>query len=63
MTMNKDQAKGKAKEAVGVLTDDDQLQREGKADQAAGHAKEIVEHAADKVEDFVDKARDAARKH
>ena len=35
-----DQAKGRAKQAAGDLLDDDQLRREGKADEVAGKAKE-----------------------
>ena len=46
-----DKAKGKAKEAVGDLTDDDDLKREGKLDQAGASVKE-------KVGDTVDKAKD-----
>jgi uncharacterized protein YjbJ (UPF0337 family) len=62
MTMNKDQAKGRIKEAAGTLTGDDELKREGKADQAAGDVKEFVEDLADKAEDLVDKVADAAHK-
>jgi len=42
MNMNGDQAKGKLKEASGVLTDDEKLKNEGKADQMAGDAKNVV---------------------
>ena len=35
-----EQVKGHAKEAVGDLTDDDQLRAEGKADRASGKIKE-----------------------
>jgi uncharacterized protein YjbJ (UPF0337 family) len=48
-----DKAKGRAKEAAGDLTDDDDLQREGKADQASGTVK-------DKASEWADKAKDAA---
>jgi uncharacterized protein YjbJ (UPF0337 family) len=48
-----DDAKGRVKEAAGDLTDDKDLQREGKVDQAAGTAKEKVGDAADKVKDAV----------
>jgi uncharacterized protein YjbJ (UPF0337 family) len=44
-----DQAKGRVKEAAGVLTDDDRLKREGKVDQAAGKVKEGAAKAVDKV--------------
>ena len=48
-----DKTKGRVKEAAGVLTDDDELKREGKLDQAAGKIKDGVERAVDKVRDAV----------
>ena len=48
---NKDDAKGRVKEAAGNLTGDKDLQREGKVDQAGGKAKEGVEKIADKIKD------------
>jgi uncharacterized protein YjbJ (UPF0337 family) len=48
---NKDDAKGRAKEAAGDLTGDKDLQREGKVDQAGGKVKDGVEKATDKVKD------------
>ena len=50
--------KGKAKEAVGDLTDDDELKREGKADRAAGNVKDKLDDAKDWVEDRVDDVKD-----
>ena len=38
---NKDDAKGRVKEAAGSLTGDDDLKREGKVDKATGAAKEV----------------------
>jgi uncharacterized protein YjbJ (UPF0337 family) len=55
---NKDDAKGRLKEAAGDLTGDDELQREGKVDQATGAVKDGVEKASDKVKDAVGKDRD-----
>ncbi len=55
---NKDDAKGRVKEAAGDLTGDDDLKREGKVDQAAGAVKDGVEKASDKVKDAVGKDRD-----
>jgi uncharacterized protein YjbJ (UPF0337 family) len=55
-----DQAKGRAKEAVGSLTGDKDLKSEGKADRRAGEAKEKLDHAKDKVEKVVDKTKDKA---
>ena len=42
---NKDDAKGRVKEAAGNLTGDNDLKREGKVDQATGKAKEGLEKA------------------
>lgn len=38
-----DKAKGKIKQAAGDLTNDDDLRREGKVDEAAGKVKEVVD--------------------
>lgn len=38
---NKDDAKGRVKEAAGSLTGDDDLKREGKVDRASGAVKEV----------------------
>ncbi len=53
-----DDLKGRAKEAVGDLTDDDDLKREGKTDRAAGTVKDKAEDAKDWVEDKVDAVKD-----
>ncbi len=53
MSDKTDDIKGRAKEAVGDLTDDKDLKREGKVDRAAGSAKDKVEDAVDKVRDKV----------
>ena len=55
---NKDQVKGKVKQAVGDLTGNEELRREGKADEKAGGVKEFVEDAKDEVDDLVDAAKD-----
>jgi uncharacterized protein YjbJ (UPF0337 family) len=47
-----DEAKGRAKEAVGDLTDDESLQHEGKVDRAAGETKSAVGSIADKIKGF-----------
>lgn len=49
---NKDELVGRAKEAVGDLTDDDSMKREGKVDRATGEAKESIEKAADKMKSW-----------
>ena len=48
---NTDEAKGRVKEAVGDLTDDKDMKREGKVDKATGSVKEGVDKAADKAKD------------
>lgn len=46
-----DTLKGRIKEAVGVLIDNDHLKREGQRDQEVGEVKEEAERAADEVQD------------
>ena len=55
---NIDEAKGRAKQAVGDLTDDDDLRREGKVDEKSGQAKEKLGDLKDKAEDTIDKVKD-----
>ena len=55
--MGFDEGKGRVKEAVGDLTDDEDLEREGKIDRLAGKAKEKVDTAKEKVQDVVDRDR------
>jgi uncharacterized protein YjbJ (UPF0337 family) len=62
MSSKSDQLKGRAKEAVGSLTDDKDLETEGKIDRRAGEAKEKIEHATDRLEDVIDHAKDALHK-
>jgi uncharacterized protein YjbJ (UPF0337 family) len=44
-----DEAKGRFKEAAGDLTDDEELQREGKVDKGTGKVKEFVEKISEKI--------------
>ena len=44
-----DDLKGRAKEAVGDLTDNAALKREGKVDRASGKIKETLNDAKDKL--------------
>lgn len=46
---NADDLRGRAKEAAGDLTDDKDLKREGKMDQAEGKAKDAVDSVRDKL--------------
>jgi uncharacterized protein YjbJ (UPF0337 family) len=50
-----DDLKGRAKEAVGDVTDNDDMKREGKVDQGAAKLKDTVEGAVDKVKDILHK--------
>ena len=49
--MNGDEAKGRIKEAIGDLTDDERMKREGKVDQASGKVKDAVDAVKDKIQD------------
>lgn len=46
---------GKAKEAVGDATDNEQLKGEGKADQAKASVRGAVEDAKDKIAEGINK--------
>ncbi|CAN5640645.1 hypothetical protein BH10ACT2_BH10ACT2_22160 [soil metagenome] len=50
---NKDEVKGRTKQAAGVLTGNKGLEREGKVDRVAGAVKEKVDVARDWVADKV----------
>ncbi len=52
---NFDEFKGRAKEAAGDLTDDEDLQREGKVDQAEGTIKEKIGNIGNKVKDVLNR--------
>lgn len=54
MSGNMDDLKGRAKEAAGDLTDDDDLKREGKVDRASGAMKDKIDDAKDMVKDAMD---------
>jgi uncharacterized protein YjbJ (UPF0337 family) len=53
MSGKTDEVKGKIKEAAGVLTGNDRLRAEGKADQTVGEVKQAITKAADKVKEAV----------
>jgi len=46
-----DDLKGRAKEAAGSLSGDEDMKREGQVDQAAGDAKNKADDAVDDVKD------------
>jgi uncharacterized protein YjbJ (UPF0337 family) len=50
---NKDDAKGRIKEAAGDLSGDKDLKNEGKVDQAVGKVREGVDNAADRVKGLI----------
>jgi uncharacterized protein YjbJ (UPF0337 family) len=53
VTGHVDEAKGKAKSAVGDVTGDDQMKTEGQADQLTGKVKQGVADLKDKANDVV----------
>jgi len=53
MSGTSDKIKGRVKEAVGALTDDQRLKREGKLDQTTGKIKKSVERVVDKAKNAV----------
>jgi uncharacterized protein YjbJ (UPF0337 family) len=55
---NKDDAKGRVKEAAGDLTGDDEMKREGKVDKATGAVKDGLDKASDKAKDALGKNKD-----
>ena len=58
---NATEFKGRAKQAAGDLTDNEDLKREGKADEAGGKAKEKIDEAVDKVKDVLNRDKDRER--
>jgi uncharacterized protein YjbJ (UPF0337 family) len=53
-----DEAKGRAKEALGDLTDDDDLKRQGKMDRAGATVKRKTGETVDKAKRAVDDVMD-----
>lgn len=53
-----DKAKGRAKKAIGDLSDDDRMRDEGRLDEGKGKVKDAVDRAGDWVEDRMRDARD-----
>ena len=62
MSGKTDQAKGRAKEVIGTVTGNKDLESEGKADRQAGDAKQIIDHAKGKIETFVDEVEEKGEK-
>jgi uncharacterized protein YjbJ (UPF0337 family) len=57
-----DNLKGNAKEKLGDLTDDEDMEREGKTDQAAGNVKDKLGNLKETAEGAVDKVKDKLHK-
>ena len=62
MGENIDKVKGRAKQAAGDLTDNDELRNEGRTDETAGKAKSVVNDIKDKADDAVDAVKDRVDK-
>jgi len=58
MGANIDDAKGRAKEAAGALTDDKDLKAEGKADQVGAKVKDVLGNVKERAENAVDAVKD-----
>jgi len=48
-----EEVKGRVKEAAGVLTDDEKLKQEGRADRAVGKLKQTVDKLIDKAKKVI----------
>ncbi len=57
-----DKFKGKAKQAAGDVTGDEELRQEGKLDEAGGKVKDVASDVKDKAEDAVDSVTDKLKK-
>ena len=57
-----DEAKGKAKQAVGDMTDNEDLRHEGQRDEAMGKGRQAVGKAKDALDDAKDSIKDAIKK-
>ena len=49
MSGKTDEVKGRVKEAVGAVTDNNKLRAEGQTDQVVGKVEQVAEKAVDKV--------------
>ncbi len=63
MTGTTDEISGRTKEAVGVLTDDKELRREGKTDQAAATTKSKLDSANDWAKHKIDDIKNKLNKN
>lgn len=56
-----DEAKGRVKQAIGAITGDEDLKKDGRRDERVGQIKEKADEAIDAVRDKVDDIRDKVR--
>ena len=61
MSGKTDKITGRIKEAVGALTDNDNLKSQGQRGQAVGEVKEAAESAAEKVKDTVERVAEKVK--
>ena len=59
MSAQSEQAKGHAKEAAGLITGNEDLQAEGRAERVAGETQEQTDKVKDTVEGGLDKVQHA----
>lgn len=62
MDTNHDDLKGRVKQAVADLTDNDRLRREGRADRAGTKMKDATKKIGNKIDDAVDAVKDKLHK-
>ena len=60
MGATSDKIQGQAKEVAGIVTGDEDLEAQGKADRQVGEAGEKLDEVKDRVEGFVDEVKDKA---
>jgi len=58
----KDKATGRAKKAVGDITGDSSLRRQGSKEEKKGEAKDKLDHAQKKVKEKAEEVSDLERK-
>lgn len=57
-----DKITGRAKQAVGDLTDDGSMRRQGRREEEKGEKKEQLDHAQDKADQKAEEVADLERK-
>jgi uncharacterized protein YjbJ (UPF0337 family) len=62
MSGKSDQVKGRAKEVVGTITGNKDLESEGKVDRQVGGVKQAIAHTSGKIEEFIEKAEEEVTK-